>query len=139
MPERNEWGVPWGWILAGIVIIVIIAANYRPSGEDTEPSAPSSGRPYLTQAERRAEAALDEARRADATAEAEDRAYDAYLRSQTVGGTGTWGALPSAAGNRYDCADFATQRQAQYVLEREPWDPSHLDGDGDGIACESLP
>lgn len=37
----------------------------------------------------------------------------------------------------YDCADFANQAEAQeYLL---PGDPYRLDGDNDGIACESLP
>jgi hypothetical protein len=36
-----------------------------------------------------------------------------------------------------DCSDFATQREAQRFLL--PGDPYQLDGDGDGIACESLP
>jgi hypothetical protein len=37
----------------------------------------------------------------------------------------------------YDCADFATQEEAQeYLL---PGDPYNLDGDDDGIACEDLP
>lgn len=43
----------------------------------------------------------------------------------------------SAAAFDYDCADFATQEEAQeYLL---PGDPYGLDGDGDGIACEDLP
>jgi Excalibur calcium-binding domain len=37
----------------------------------------------------------------------------------------------------YDCSDFSNQAQAQgYLL---PGDPYNLDGDNDGIACESLP
>lgn len=37
----------------------------------------------------------------------------------------------------YDCADFATQAEAQeYLL---PGDPYRLDGDEDGKACEDLP
>src|SRR6476659_1203325 len=37
----------------------------------------------------------------------------------------------------YDCSDFSTQAEAQrYLL---PGDPYRLDGDNDGIACESLP
>lgn len=37
----------------------------------------------------------------------------------------------------YDCADFSTQAQAQeYLLAGDPY---NLDGDNDGIACESLP
>jgi Excalibur calcium-binding domain len=37
----------------------------------------------------------------------------------------------------YDCADFATQEEAQeYLL---PGDPYGLDADNDGVACEDLP
>jgi hypothetical protein len=37
----------------------------------------------------------------------------------------------------YDCADFATQAEAEeYLL---PGDPYNLDADGDGIACEDNP
>lgn len=39
----------------------------------------------------------------------------------------------------YDCSHFDTQDQAQQVLENTPGDPHRLDGDDDGIACESLP
>lgn len=39
-----------------------------------------------------------------------------------------------------DCSDFSTQPEAQQFFERhQPGDPHRLDGDGDGIACESLP
>lgn len=38
-----------------------------------------------------------------------------------------------------DCNDFATQEQAQAVLDADPSDPNGLDSDDDGIACESLP
>jgi hypothetical protein len=37
-----------------------------------------------------------------------------------------------------DCADFATQQEAQAELERDPSDPHGLDADNDGIACEDL-
>ncbi|MFE9120096.1 hypothetical protein [Streptomyces sp. NPDC007172] len=39
----------------------------------------------------------------------------------------------------YDCADFATQADAQAVLRFEPADPNHLDHAGKGIACPDLP
>lgn len=45
----------------------------------------------------------------------------------------------SASAHRrdYDCADFATQAEAEeYLL---PGDPYNLDADGDGIACEDNP
>ena len=39
----------------------------------------------------------------------------------------------------YDCSDFESQNQAQQILENTPGDPNRLDGDGNGVACESLP
>jgi len=38
-----------------------------------------------------------------------------------------------------NCSDFATWQQAQACLDAHPGDPFRLDGDNDGIACESLP
>ncbi|WP_273845356.1 thermonuclease family protein [Rubrobacter calidifluminis] len=47
------------------------------------------------------------------------------------------GAAPPTGKSDYDCSDFQTQAEAQrYLL---PGDPYHLDADGDGIACDSLP
>lgn len=46
---------------------------------------------------------------------------------------------PPPSDGDYDCSHFDTQDQAQQVLERESGDPHRLDGDEDGIACESLP
>jgi excalibur calcium-binding domain-containing protein len=37
-----------------------------------------------------------------------------------------------------DCADFATQAEAQAVLDADRSDPHQLDGDNDGVACESV-
>ncbi len=37
-----------------------------------------------------------------------------------------------------DCADFATQDEAQAELENDPSDPNGLDADNDGIPCEEL-
>ncbi|MEV7413837.1 hypothetical protein [Streptomyces sp. NPDC089919] len=39
----------------------------------------------------------------------------------------------------YDCADFASQADAQAVLRFQPTDPNDLDEDDDGIACPDLP
>lgn len=39
----------------------------------------------------------------------------------------------------YNCGNFDTQEQAQYVLEETSGDPHRLDADGDGVACETLP
>lgn len=50
--------------------------------------------------------------------------------------THTQGAIP---GNLYNCRDFAYQEDAQAYLVKWPTDPSGLDGDNDGIACEDLP
>jgi hypothetical protein len=38
-----------------------------------------------------------------------------------------------------NCSDFATQAEAQAHLDASPGDPDGLDGNGDGVACESLP
>ncbi|MFC6965103.1 hypothetical protein ACFQL7_28240 [Halocatena marina] len=49
--------------------------------------------------------------------------------------------LPPPSGDAsdpYDCSDFDTHAQAQAVLENTPGDPSDLDGDENGVACESL-
>lgn len=45
---------------------------------------------------------------------------------------------PSGGGD-LDCSDFATQREAQTTLDADPSDPNGLDGEGDGVPCESLP
>jgi hypothetical protein len=54
-----------------------------------------------------------------------------------LGFTTTTSAAPVATTSDYDCADFATQEEAQEYLE--PGDPYRLDADNDGIACEDLP
>ncbi|MCA1688708.1 MAG: hypothetical protein LC714_09025, partial [Actinobacteria bacterium] len=38
--------------------------------------------------------------------------------------------------DQYDCASFGSQESAQAELERNPTDPSNLDPDGNGQACE---
>ena len=49
-------------------------------------------------------------------------------------------ALPSpAAAADKDCSDLANQAAAQAWLHAYPGDPDRLDGDADGVACESLP
>lgn len=45
----------------------------------------------------------------------------------------------AVAAQDLDCSNFATQEEAQAVLDSDPSDPHRLDADGDGIACESLP
>jgi hypothetical protein len=50
-------------------------------------------------------------------------------------------AMPASAADR-DCADFSTQASAQdyfLALGGPGSDPDRLDGDGDGIACETNP
>ena len=64
-------------------------------------------------------------------------------------GRPTWEAIPNAeaqSGDRFACADFDTQEEAQAVYDQDPSDPSGLDGpqgeasDGTpGVACEALP
>lgn len=61
---------------------------------------------------------------------------DADEADETNGEEGT-GA--TATEEDLDCSDFDTQEEAQSILESEPGDPHRLDGDGDGVACETLP
>ena len=74
------------------------------------------------------------------TATPEDTPTDEPTDDSGSGGSGDFpppsndGDLPDP----YDCGDFESQDQAQEYFESEPDDPSKLDSDGDGVACESL-
>lgn len=46
-------------------------------------------------------------------------------------------AGPTYAASDWDCADFATQADAQAHLHANPSDPDRLDQDDDGKACEN--
>lgn len=49
---------------------------------------------------------------------------------------------PAAAFQDKDCADFKTHKQAQHYYKKHggpKYDPSRLDADHDGKACEDLP
>jgi hypothetical protein len=48
------------------------------------------------------------------------------------------GQRQTDATDQYDCASFGSQESAQAELERDPSDPSNLDADDDGIACEDF-
>lgn len=57
--------------------------------------------------------------------------------------TPTTEAVCDCSSDLYNCSDFATQAQAQacydYCVSQGRGDIHRLDGDNDGIACESLP
>jgi Excalibur calcium-binding domain len=51
-------------------------------------------------------------------------------------------AAPAGAFVDRDCSDFSTQRQAQHYFKKHGGprhDPSRLDADHDGVACEDNP
>lgn len=57
-----------------------------------------------------------------------------------VGAIGPGSALSvRAQQDDLDCEDFATQEEAQAVLEEDPSDPNNLDPNHDGVACALLP
>ncbi len=60
-------------------------------------------------------------------------------RRDSVSGTGKSGSSGGTPGDIYNCADFPLPdgTTAQEYLYRYPSDPSNLDGDNDGLACES--
>jgi hypothetical protein len=43
----------------------------------------------------------------------------------------------AVAQDRLNCEDFASQDEAQAVLDRDPSDPNNLDADNDGMACDT--
>lgn len=63
---------------------------------------------------------------------------NANTSDQPVGETVV--TLPAGYGvqrsSGYNCADFGSQSTAQYYFELYPGDPSGLDADHDGVACE---
>lgn len=52
---------------------------------------------------------------------------------------GAGGAAAATDRVDLDCVDFATQEEAQAVLDADPADPNNLDPNHDGIACSLLP
>ena len=64
------------------------------------------------------------------------QACDTLPSGGTISGGSPIGG--GGGGGDQDCVDFATQEEAQGVLERDPSDPNRLDADNDGIACEEL-
>ena len=54
------------------------------------------------------------------------------------GGAGDFPPPSGDASDPYDCSDFDSQEQAQRYFDSVEGDPSGLDGDGDGVVCESL-
>ncbi len=53
-----------------------------------------------------------------------------------MGGTGMTQQPTTPTQGDLDCADFASQAEAQATFNADPSDPNGLDADGDGIACE---
>ncbi len=51
---------------------------------------------------------------------------------------GGYRSQPAQGADLYNCSDFANQAAAQAFLRSDPSDPSRLDGDHNGIACQSL-
>jgi hypothetical protein len=80
---------------------------------------------------------------ATATATATHTATATATATHTATATATPGGLVAACGTcaltDCNCSDFSTQAQAQTCLNADPSDPFGLDGDNDGVACESLP
>jgi micrococcal nuclease len=65
-----------------------------------------------------------------------------YRRGEGIASSNTANSdasnLPTCVDTDCDCFDFSSQQDAQRVLEAFIGDPHHLDGDGNGMACENL-
>ena len=79
--------------------------------------------------ERTAEIALDVQQPQEDTKKVIDESSDPKVKSAD---------FPSCVNSDCNCSDFATQAEAQRVLEAYPGDPFKLDRDKDSIACETL-
>jgi hypothetical protein len=69
------------------------------------------------------------------------RAAAGILVALVIVGGLVWAAAPSTtrtASAALDCAIFSSQTDAQAVLEAGPLDPSTLDPDANGVACDEL-
>lgn len=126
------------YVVVAVVIILAVWYNNRPSDPSSTPMPSAPTERHLDDAEIQARADQIESDLDDLREKTRQAQYDEYWRSE-VERLDDQDSYPSAAGNRYDCGDFLTRQEAQAVLDREPWDPSHLDGDGDGQACDLLP
>jgi hypothetical protein len=63
-----------------------------------------------------------------------------FAAATTMLALGIFVAPPEAqAQDQFDCASFDPQQEAQAEFERDPTDPSNLDADNDGRACEVYP
>jgi hypothetical protein len=102
-----------------------------PSGEPPASTEDLDCANFATQQEAQAELERDPSDPNNLDADGDEVACETYPY-----GTGGGGA--DGGGDR-DCADFATQQQAQAVLERDLGDPNNLDADNDGEACETYP
>ena len=95
-----------------------------------DPSVDKDCGDFRSQAEAQAELERDPSDPNNLDGDGDGVACETYPYGDS-GGTGGGGDL--------DCADFATQQEAQAVLERDSSDPNRLDADNDGIACETYP
>jgi len=75
---------------------------------------------------------------ADLFVELEAEARAAGLGCWAAPATPTSGAGWNCIGNIYNCSDFSSCAQVMSYWHACPGDPSRLDGDYDGIPCESL-
>lgn len=75
---------------------------------------------------------------AEAAAQRDDVGLWGFENGSDAGGEDNAGT-DTGEGDDLDCSDFDTQAEAQAVLDETSGDPHRLDGDGDGVACESLP
>lgn len=92
---------------------------------DPDRKLPSS----VKSVERTAEIALDAQQPREDTKKVIDESSEPKVKSAD---------FPSCVNSDCNCSDFATQAEAQRVLEAYPGDPFKLDRDKDSIACETL-
>ena len=117
--------------LGAMVMLVASPAALAQTGETDDLDCADFASQEAAQAELDADPSDPNGLDADDDGIACESLGDGEMEDGTMMGENT-----GAAAEDLDCADFATQEEAQAVYNQDPSDPNGLDADNDGIACE---
>lgn len=127
----------WRKLLIGSTLLLITAAGLSIASDASDTSAESTGTGQATSES--FDKIIDEVTSDHPSAAKEQPEKKAAPRPAPTRDTDYSTTRSYSSGDR-DCGDFSTHAQAQAYFEANgPGDPSGLDRDGDGEACETLP
>jgi hypothetical protein len=114
-------------------------ATLVPTPTNTPLLSPSGGSATATAIARATQAALTASPTATSRATSPTTTPSSAPSATSVPTSTATPLPPEATQDLYNCSDFRSQAAAQAFLRRYPSDPSRLDANRDGIACESNP